>query len=1279
MIFLPFILSGCDQSGTALFREPVRFLTLEDIPGVTSEDITAIESLRSQYDSFIYGMPFSTEMYVNENGELRGFSVLLCEWLTELFGIPFRPVLFEWTDLLDGLESHEISFTGELTSTSVRREKYIMTNAIASRPLKVFHLADSRPLWEIEKTRPIRCGFIEGTATINAVANVMESGTFEIIELSCIRLVYDALKNREIDAFYYSGVMEIHFIGHSDVVISNFYPLTFMPVSLSTHDPALEPIIAVIEKVLNNGGLHYLTTIYNQAHEEYRRFSLYSQFTDEEREFMQNQPFVLIGVDPANYPGCFYDFREREWSGIFLDILDEVSSLTGLTFVRVNDEHTEWPEIYSMLVNGEITLVPELTHSAERSDLFIWPDTDLMTDYYALISHLDFPDIEVNEVLYARVGLAQNTAYAEMFDKWFPDHVNAVMFESINEAFDALRRGEIDMVMASEKRLLYLTHYLELPYFKINVSFDYPFNIKIGINKNENVLREIINKTLTMIDYKNISENWLRRTYDYRSKVAEAQRPLWIGLSVMLLCVISLIAVLLIRSLHASKKLEMDVKKRTHELTFQTATLSTLFDSIPDFIFVKDLELRYIQCNKSMLEHFNHSKEEIIGKKDTDKGGFGFSEEEAKLFNDSDRKVIRERNTIVDEEILPRADGALILFETIKAPLIVGGEPIGVLGIARDITKRKEMEEAALAASRSKSAFLANMSHEIRTPMNSIIGFSELALDDDISLKTKDYLTKILQNSEWLLQIINDILDISKIEAGKMELDNVPIDLHELFVRCRTMIKPKADEKNLFLHFYAEPFIGKMPLGDSKKLLQVLVNLLSNAVKFTKTGTVNLKALINDINEKTVTLYFEVKDSGIGMTAEQAAKIFDSFTQAESGTTRKYGGTGLGLAITKNIVELMGGSLVVDSVQGVGSKFSFVLTFDLIDAETESLLETKIILNEIEKPMFEGEILLCEDNSMNQQVICEHLSRVGLKTVVAENGKVGVEMVQSRMLKGEKQFDLIFMDIHMPVMDGPEAAETILALNTGVPIVAMTANIMSDDKKFYHIHGMNDCVGKPFTSQELWQCLMKYFVPVTWDKEDAAFREQADNDMQQKLINNFVRSNSSKFIEILTALNDDDIKLAHRLAHTLKNNAGQLKKTALQKISEEIEKCLKGGGNNVSPNQMVILESELNAALTELAPLVSQSSQLTPDKETLPIEEACELINKLEPLLENSNIECLAFINDLRMIPGSEGLIRYMENIDFVPAYKLLAELKKKLLLQQQQIIYNIASLNKSR
>jgi signal transduction histidine kinase/CheY-like chemotaxis protein len=582
--------------------------------------------------------------------------------------------------------------------------------------------------------------------------------------------------------------------------------------------------------------------------------------------------------------------------------------------------------------------------------------------------------------------------------------------------------------------------------------------------------------------------------------------------------------------------------------------------------------------------------------------------------------------------------------------------------LKRPFTEADNLRREEEIASISKSTFLANMSHEIRTPMNSIIGFSELAMDNDIPNKTRDYLKKIQTNAQWLLQIINDILDISKIESGKMELEKIPFDIHELFSSCRTLVMPQAVEKGLMLHFYAEPSIGKMPLGDPARLRQVIVNLLTNAIKFTNSGMVKLLTEIKSINDKIITMNFEVKDSGIGMTDEQIKKIFDPFMQVEAGITRKFGGTGLGLPITKNIIEMMGGTLFVESTHGVGSKFSFELTFDVVKADESEKRDKELMFKKIEKPVFDGEILLCEDNEMNQKVISDHLARVNLKAVIAENGRIGIEKVEKRRINGEKQFDLIFMDIQMPVMSGLEASAEIVKLNMGIPIIAMTANAMDSDREAYKTIGMNDCIGKPFSSQELWRCLLKYLTPVSMGNDDKDTSLEKNMDFQKNIKIMFVKNNSGKFNEIAEALNKNDIELAHRLAHTLKSNAGQIGKTLLRQAAENVEFQLKDGKNLVSGEQLRILEKEMNDVLNEISALVDDSA--VPASETkIPVfdsEEKLELLRRLKPMIESGNPECLKYINDLRAVSESDLLIQQLENYEFEAAFLSLEELMLK-------------------
>ncbi|MDR2499607.1 MAG: response regulator [Treponema sp.] len=367
---------------------------------------------------------------------------------------------------------------------------------------------------------------------------------------------------------------------------------------------------------------------------------------------------------------------------------------------------------------------------------------------------------------------------------------------------------------------------------------------------------------------------------------------------------------------------------------------------------------------------------------------------------------------------------------------------------------------------------LAAVNAELRTPMTSIVGLTEHVMDlRDIPKKARDYLVKIKGNSLSVIDSVTDFLDASSLASGKIRLNQTPFSLHELLEHLETTAQLKAQEKGLDVYFYSESFMETKLLGDPVRLRQILLYLLSNGIKYTNSGTIKLMAAMEGQEEGEIAVRFEVKDSGIGMTAKQIARIGRG-TGAQFDW--KYGGAAVaGLPAVKKFIELMGGALEVESSLGIGSKFSFVLRFPRRPEADGRAVKEEILMVEQRRPAFKGSVLICEDNPINQDVVEEQLKQTGLHPVIVENGKQGLDAAVQRMEAGEP-FDLILMDIQMPVMDGLEASMELHRRGCKTPIVAMTANILSQNREIYRKHGITDYLIKPFVAQELWRCLTKH-------------------------------------------------------------------------------------------------------------------------------------------------------------------------------------------------------------
>jgi len=545
------------------------------------------------------------------------------------------------------------------------------------------------------------------------------------------------------------------------------------------------------------------------------------------------------------------------------------------------------------------------------------------------------------------------------------------------------------------------------------------------------------------------------------------------------------------------------------------------------------------------------------------------------------------------------------------------------LQLQKTVRELEEQKSTAEEANRSKSEFLANMSHEIRTPMNGIIGMTHILEKTTLDEKQAHYLKTINVSSSSLLSIINDILDFSKIEVGKLEIDKIDFSLRELMKNVTNIIEFKAEEKSLNFEIDYDSVSQDNLYGDSLRISQILVNLLNNAIKFTSQGFVK----INITNEDDK-FRFEIIDSGIGMTEAQQKKLFQSFSQADSSTTRDYGGTGLGLSISKQLVELMGGKIWAESKIGVGSTFGVELM--LPEAKNPISIKKKSkTLSEDIQTLKGSKILLVEDNKINQEIIIGLLENAGLVIDIANNGKEGVELFRLN------NYELILMDMQMPIMDGIEATRIIREINKEIPIIALTANAMKEDIEKTQSVGMNEHLNKPIDVEQLYETLLKYVCkghhkPLRISKKTDISQIKDEIELHNfKSINTeqgikYLAGNKKLYIKILKdfyinyknlnleVLSEDEYK---RVLHTIKGLSANIGATNLKAITTKLEETCSSGITSHGIDSKKLRElfiEELSKILEEIKAIDKDEGIENEDKEQIPSFKRDELFLSLK-------------------------------------------------------------------
>ena len=501
----------------------------------------------------------------------------------------------------------------------------------------------------------------------------------------------------------------------------------------------------------------------------------------------------------------------------------------------------------------------------------------------------------------------------------------------------------------------------------------------------------------------------------------------------------------------------------------QRDVLKAVSNKTEHALLITNMQGEIIDMNKVACEMFGYTEDEL-----TDKD---FAVLRKYILSESDidfaLKILEQNHFWSTETILIRKDNTefdayvsvgMVERNDLRCLVYRVSDTTAYKKSQEELIRAKEQAEAAVVA---KSQFVATMSHEIRTPLNGVIGMASLLQSTKLDGRQEEYVETIQRSGQSLMVLINDILDFSKIESGKMKLDKQPVDVRESISEVVDLLRPHAESKGLIISMDVDIHVPELLLLDTSRTKQILLNLIGNSIKFTDKGFVRVSAYMKTKSGSKQELHIDIEDTGIGIPNDKMQGLFESFSQVDSSTSRKYGGTGLGLAICREIVQLMGGDITVQSREGVGSKFCCSIEAEEVNCESQSVNQTQI---KFDSTLFNDvRIMIAEDNFVNQRVLQYMLETLGVKSDVASNGKEVLEKIESM------QIDVILMDVQMPEMDGIEATEEIRKRDWHQPyIVAMTANTGSGDRERCLSSGMNHFISKPFVIEQVGECLMMW-------------------------------------------------------------------------------------------------------------------------------------------------------------------------------------------------------------
>ena len=1111
------------------------------------------------------------------NGKVVGLSVDYMNLIAKKTGLKIKYISGpSWNEFLKMMKTDSLDVMLNIAKTP-KREQYLTFTTPYIKALDTLFIPKNSPLKNASSLKDFN------GKTIAVVKGFYEE---ELIKKHYPKIKLYLAENT-VDAFKAvlfkkaDATINIYAVGIYTIAkysMNNIYPLFELKdnrfhldlnIATSKNNKILN---SIIQKGLNAITAEEYSNIQNKFIQKSNPKNIKKEFlTPKQLDYIRNKRTIKM-CNNMDYAPIEFSFENLEgktyihhkMAGISIDILDLIAQKLNVKFEHVHTSN--WAQAQEYLKDKKCDILPSSIKTDKRDQYtnFTKPYLNLEV---AVINKKGSPfTAGIESILDQKIAKKGSSGMIDLLKKRYPD-INIFETDSVKDTFIAVNKNKAFATLATLPVATYYIQKYGLNDLQIAGYTDIKYKIRIAVRGDDPLLASILDDTIDNIkqqDIQNIINKWSNIKIEQQS-----------DLSIFYKIIIAILLILLL-FIYWNTKLTAEQKKSQEAVKLKNESLERLslaLDVANTGTFEWDIVNDHIQWSDINHKIFGTDKETFAPNINSFLSFIPDFEKDS--LRHAFQTAVRTKEPVKLNHYIKRPSGQIrFISENFKVIEYDDADnPVRVIGTLLDITEQKEMENHLIEAknkaeesTKAKSNFLANMSHEIRTPMNAIIGMTHLIVQTDLNEKQKSFIEKIESASKNLLNIINDILDISKIEAGKLQIENINFDLDKVIKNVQNFVELKTDQKALKFNLIYDETKNRYFYGDPFRLNQILLNLCSNAVKFTDKGeiTLEIKHLQND------RLLFKVKDSGIGLTNQQQKQLFQPFSQADESTTRKYGGTGLGLAISKQLVELMNGTISCNSTKGEGSEFIFDILLpkgEQNNIDSVNPKQIKDLQNQM-STLKGSKILLVEDNSLNIEIIHNILEIYHIKIDDAFNGKEAVEKIKN----DPKGYELILMDIQMPIMDGFEATKKIKEINSSIPIVALTANAMYSDIKKTKDAGMSEHLSKPVEISKLYEVLLKLLPKKikfnNTEKEKENFEDKQinynfrylDHQNALKMLNNNIQIYQNALNEFFTQYNtvkivDIEDKQLHMLLHTMKALSGTIgaKKLSSMIIQKEID------------------------------------------------------------------------------------------------------------------------------